>query len=344
MRIIGLDVHRSFAEVAILDRGAIRRAGRILLEHGRIIEFGKTLDLSDEVVLEATGNTAIIVRLLRPFVRRVVVANPLQVRAIAWAKVKTDKIDAAVLAKLHASGFLPEVWVADEDTEVLRRRVTERTQLVTQMTRLKNRIHAVLHANLIPRYHAKLFGKAGRLWLDAQPIASDQKRIIARYLDEHDHIGTALAELEKELAGCALKDIRVKCLMTIGGVNAIVAISVLAAIGDIGRFPSPGKARQLFWSKSEGPAIGRPASVSWTDQQTGPVACPCDASRGGVVYSNPTGTATRVFPSHQREARPANRRGCNCTQTRKSDLAYTLERGGLRLDPAGPHAMESTRA
>jgi len=101
--------------------------------------------------LEATGNTAIIVRLLRPFVRRVVVANPLQVRAIAWAKVKTDKIDAAVLAKLHASGFLPEVWVADEDTEVLRRRVTERTQLVTQMTRLKNRIHAVLHANLIPR-------------------------------------------------------------------------------------------------------------------------------------------------------------------------------------------------
>ena len=42
MRIIGLDVHRSFAEVAILDRGAIRLAGRILLEHGRIIEFGKT--------------------------------------------------------------------------------------------------------------------------------------------------------------------------------------------------------------------------------------------------------------------------------------------------------------
>lgn len=246
MRIIGLDVHRSFAEVAILDRGAIRRAGRILLEHGRIIEFGKTLDLSDEVVLEATGNTAIIVRLLRPFVRRVVVANPLQVRAIAWAKVKTDKIDAAVLAKLHASGFLPEVWVADEDTEVLRRRVTERTQLVTQMTRLKNRIHAVLHANLIPRYHGKLFGKAGRLWLDAQPIASDQKRIIARYLDEHDRIGTALAELEKELAGCALKDIRVKRLMTIGGVNAIVAISVLAAIGDIGRFPSPGKLVSYF--------------------------------------------------------------------------------------------------
>jgi transposase len=52
---------------------------------------------------------------------------------------------------------------------------------------------------------ARLFRKAGWLWLDAQPIASDQKRIIARYLEEHDRIDTALAELEKELAGCALK-------------------------------------------------------------------------------------------------------------------------------------------
>jgi transposase len=176
MRIIGLDVHRSFAEVAILEKGTIRRAGRIALEHGRLIEFGKALDLRDEVVLEATGNTAIIVRLLRPFVRRVVVANPLQVRAIAWAKVKTDKIDAGVLAKLHGSGFLPEVWVADEDTEVLRRRVAERTQLVTQMTRLKNRVHAVLHANLIPRYDGKLFGNAGGFGLTLSQSQATKSR------------------------------------------------------------------------------------------------------------------------------------------------------------------------
>lgn len=82
--------------------------------------------------------------------RRVVIANPLLVRAIAWAKVKTDKIDAAVLAKLQASGFLPEVWMPDEETEMRRRVVAERAQLVGQMTRLKNRIHSVLHANLIP--------------------------------------------------------------------------------------------------------------------------------------------------------------------------------------------------
>jgi hypothetical protein len=101
MRVIGLDVHRSFAEVAVLDKGIIEHAGRFKLEHRRVIDFGKLLRRSDEVVLEATGNTSVIVRLLTPFVRRVVVANPLQVRAIAWAKVKTDKVDTSVLAKLH---------------------------------------------------------------------------------------------------------------------------------------------------------------------------------------------------------------------------------------------------
>ncbi|WP_287196538.1 hypothetical protein [Mesorhizobium sp.] len=52
-----------------------------------------------------------------------IVANPMQVKAIAHASIKTDKIDAGVLAQLHASGFLPQVWVPDERTERLRRLV-----------------------------------------------------------------------------------------------------------------------------------------------------------------------------------------------------------------------------
>lgn len=241
MRIIGLDVHRSFAEVAILENGKLRSGGRIVLQHEPVVAFARTLRADDEVVLEATGNSVILVRLIAPFVRRVVVANPVQVRAIAWAKVKTDKIDAGVLAKLHASGFLPEVWVPDEETQARRRVAAERTQLVSHMTRLKNRIQSVLHANLIPRYAGALFGKRGRAWLDAQPLPEDQKRTIARHLGELDRIGAELAELDKVLANEALGDDRVRRLMTIGGVNVVVAMSVLAAIGEITRFSSPEK-------------------------------------------------------------------------------------------------------
>ncbi len=59
-------------------------------------------------------------RVLSPFVRRVVIANPLQVKAIAQAHVKTDKIDAGTLANLYAAGYLPEIWTPDVATERMR--------------------------------------------------------------------------------------------------------------------------------------------------------------------------------------------------------------------------------
>src|SRR5215213_1055080 len=236
MRVIGLDVHRSFAVVAILEGGEVRSGGRVDLTRDAVVAFGRQLRADDAVVLEATGNTATIVRLLRPFVRRVVIANPLQVRAIAHAKIKTDKIDATVLAKLHASGFLPEVWMPDEATETLRRLVSQRTQVVQQMTRVKNRIHSILHANLIPPYRGRVFGAAGRAWLEAQPLAPDEKLAIQRYLADLDHRARDLTVLDQALAERALQDDRVRRLMTIGGVHMTVAVGVLAAIGDIARF------------------------------------------------------------------------------------------------------------
>lgn len=241
MRVIGLDVHRSFAVIAILEDGQLRNGGRIDLTRDAVLAFGQTLRPDDEVVIEATANTATIVRLLRPFVRRVVIANPLQVRAIAHAKVKTDKIDAAVLARLHASGFLPEVWMPDEATETLRRLVAQRAQVVQQMTRVKNRVHGVLHANLIPPYAGELFSAAGRNWLEALPLADDERLAVRRSLADLDHRAADLAHLDQALAGRALQDERVRRLMTLSGVHVTVAMGLLAAIGDITRFASPEK-------------------------------------------------------------------------------------------------------
>jgi transposase len=78
------------------------------------------------------------VRALRGRVARVVVGNPQKTRAIAEAKVKTDKVDAAILAQLLAADYLPAVWVADEDTQARRRQIARRAHIVRQRTRLKN--------------------------------------------------------------------------------------------------------------------------------------------------------------------------------------------------------------
>jgi transposase len=79
------------------------------------------------------------VRLLQDHVARVVVSNPQKTRAIAEARVKTDKVDAQILAQLLAADYLPGVWVADEDTQARRRQVARRAHLVRQRTRLKTR-------------------------------------------------------------------------------------------------------------------------------------------------------------------------------------------------------------
>jgi transposase len=130
--------------------GRLRQLGRVDMTRSSLEGFGKRLQTSDEVVVEATGNAMAVVRVLSPFVARVIIANPLQVKAIAYAHVKTDKIDAGVLANLYAAGFLPEVWTPDAETEQLRRLVTRRNQLVKSRTRIKNEVHAILHAHLIP--------------------------------------------------------------------------------------------------------------------------------------------------------------------------------------------------
>ena len=241
-RVIGMDIHRTFAEVVFWEDGKLRPAGRVSMTRAGLEVFGRSLGKEDEVVIEATGNAMAVVRVLSPYVGRVIVANPLQVKAIAHAHVKTDKIDAGVLASLRAADFLPEIWLPDADTERRRRLVARRNQVVRHRTRIKNEVHAILHAHLVPPCpHAELFGRLGRIWLSRQIIPDDEAAAIDRHLCELDGLGEDLAGLDREIAQTAVDDPAVKRLLTITGVNLIVAAGLVAAIGDIRRFADPQK-------------------------------------------------------------------------------------------------------
>src|SRR6185503_8517063 len=106
-RCIGLDVHREFAQVAIWQGGLVTQAGRFATTPEGVRGFAEELGRGDEVALEATGNTWAIATLLASRAGRVVVSNPVKTRAIAEAKVKTDKVDAEILARLLAADYLP---------------------------------------------------------------------------------------------------------------------------------------------------------------------------------------------------------------------------------------------
>ncbi|MGK9230870.1 IS110 family transposase [Inquilinus limosus] len=166
---------------------------------------------------------------------------------MAHAHIKTDKVDAGTLASLYTAGYLPEIWTPDAATERMRRLVARRYQVVRHRTRIKNEVHAILHAHLIPHCpHADLFNRRGRDWLMRQPLPADEAVAIERHLRELDRLGEDLELLDREIAQDFLDDPAIKRLPTITGVSLTVAVGLMAAIGDVSRFESPQKLVSYF--------------------------------------------------------------------------------------------------
>jgi transposase len=239
MRFVGLDVHRDFCEVAVMEGGVVRLAGRVATSRAGLELFAGSLGREDQVVLEATGNAVEIARIIEPHVGRVVLANPKAVKA-ATQTAKTDKLDARLLVRLLASGFLPEVWTPDEQTRVLRRRISRRAQLVRQRTREKNQVHAVLIRNLKQRAPVTdVFGAEGRRWLAEQDLPLDERETVEACLRGIDHLDHEVAVIDRALAELTLASAPLRRLLTLPGTNAVTACALLGAIGDITRFPTP---------------------------------------------------------------------------------------------------------
>jgi transposase len=101
------------------------------------------------------------------------------------AKVKNDRLDAQLLAKLLAAAMLPGTWVCDEQTRILRRQVTRRSQLVRGRTRARNQIHAVVIRNLGGRAPPRdTFGNKGRAWLATLDLPADERAMVDSCLRE----------------------------------------------------------------------------------------------------------------------------------------------------------------
>ncbi len=242
-RAIGLDVHRDFCEVAIAEDGRVTRGGRFEAKPEAVELFAQSLGADDEVVLEATGGSVEIARILQPHVARVVVANAADVRAISWARVKSDRFDARTLARLLAADLIPGVWVPDEATQALRRRVARRAALIRQLVRAKNEVHAVLMRCLLGRPPVSdLFGKKGRAWLAEQKLPPAETETTASGLRQVDFLRAEIKAIDAEIAKTAAGSPEFRRLMTIPGVDIGTAAAVMAAIGDIRRF---GSAREL---------------------------------------------------------------------------------------------------
>jgi transposase len=241
VRSVALDVHLDFCEVAVVEEGELRSCGRIATTPEALELFAGSLGRDDRVALEVTGNAWEIARIIEPHVAQVLVVSPSDT-GIRQARAKTDRLDARTLARLLAAGSLDAVWMPDRSTWVMRRRLSRRGQLVRSRSRAKNEIHAVLMRQLVGRPPVSdLFGVRGRRWLAGLELAFEERETVDGCMRQIEFLDQEIAAVERLIAQAALGSKEIKRLMTVPGVNVIVAASFLAAIGDIGRFESPRK-------------------------------------------------------------------------------------------------------
>jgi transposase len=241
VRAIGVDVHRDFCEVAIAEGGGVRSAGRVLTTPAALELFARSLAPSDVVAMEATANALAIARIVEPHVARVVLANPKAVKGATGLRAKTDRIDARLLARLLAVGFLAEVWTPDEQTRVRRRLISRRCHLVRQRVREKNQVHATLQRQLNERPPmTDVFGVKGRVWLQRQraSLPLDEQHTVDACLRQIDFLEREIELVDRQIAEQVLASDDIRRLMTLPGVSGVTATALMAAIGDVHRFPT----------------------------------------------------------------------------------------------------------
>ncbi len=259
-RYFGIDLAKRETQLSVLNSsGAEVQQKRFATSRDEFLRLASELKREDTVALEVTTNSNSIARLIRDNSKaRVIVSNPIKTKIIAQARVKTDKIDARVLAELARVSYLPEVWLPDEDTEGLRQFITDRTSLVRRRTECKNTIHSILHRNLVRESHSDLYGKAGREWLESViggegtnvPVPQLDRLRIGSLMNEIDRIDALVDDLESVIASYiavrpSFKD-QLDRLMSIPGINLVTGAGILATIGDITRFPDKKKLAAYF--------------------------------------------------------------------------------------------------
>jgi len=224
-RFVGCDVHKKQVTICLLDaEGRVVTRLRVPCTREALVKLAQQqLQADDHLALEATTNTWEVVAILEPFVARLVVSNPLRTRAIAFAKIKTDKIDARVLAELLRAGYLPEVWQPDAETRRLRGLTHRRAALVADRTALKNRIHSTLAQRLIPVPVSRLFSNLGLEWLQQLDLDADGRQALDSDLRLLRVLEEEMQALEDVLAELAYQREAVRLLMTLPGVDFTVA-------------------------------------------------------------------------------------------------------------------------
>ena len=236
MRCIGIDLHKRFLVAASVDEsGGAEKPQRLECRNvPAVLQFFETRR-PFRAVIEASSSCRWLYELLEPL-GEVSLAHPLRLRAIVAGRAKTDKLDAALLARLLRGGMIPTAYVPPGPYQQLRDLTRARARITRHMSEAKNELHALLtRANLHSPY-VTTFCKRGRAWLRTLQLSSPGGLVRDELLRRLEHYEREAVELDRALEGMAAAFPEVDALRDLHGIGLYSALLIVGEIAEPGRF------------------------------------------------------------------------------------------------------------
>lgn len=233
---IGCDLHKKTSNLCIKTKN-----GRILLETKLATtkeEFQSTLAdyTGAHIVFEPVSQSWWLGDILEDMGFAVYLANAREVKAIAHARVKNDKIDAAVLCDLLRTNLLPESYRSTKEARDWKEVVRFRTSLIGMRTQIKNKIHAMLgRQGIIPPF-GMIFGPKGRAWLQHLDMSSVHRQHLTQYLSLLDRYEEEILKATIVVEKTVTENEDAQLLTSVPGISYVSALTIMSEIDSIKRF------------------------------------------------------------------------------------------------------------
>lgn len=235
---VGVDLHKKQAQVAVVnEEGQVLSNCRVACDRESMRGFFEQLGEPAQVVTEATSNWYWFCDLLEEMEIPVSLSHPLKTKAIASARIKTDKIDAATLAQLLRADLLPRAHLSSHRARLDRELLRHRAMLVRMRTSTKNRIHALLTKLNLVYDEAGVFTQQGKQWLAGLDLHPVYRSSLDRLLKVIGVLDGLIEEASAQVQVRAEDDAAAQLLCTIHGVGYYSALLILAEIDGVERFP-----------------------------------------------------------------------------------------------------------
>jgi transposase len=242
MNYVGIDwAYGRAAYCAMGEGGEIKAEGLISADEDGLAKLVLKLGTEAKAAVEMMSGAVWVRDRLQVAGWQVQVAHARKVRDVAPLACKTDKVDARVLAELRRRELVPELWLPSAEDRALRERLRRRAHLVKTRTAARNRIFGLLTQFGLRLSYARLREPDGIELLERRGVPAVWRASIAELLELSEEMDRRIDPIDRELAPLAREDERAQLLRTIPGVGPLLSLTFAAEIGEVSRFPGPGK-------------------------------------------------------------------------------------------------------